>query len=455
MTTWQFTPVAACYALAAGISFVLSYLGLKLRPARGAGLFSLLTLFAGIWPLGYLLGFFNTDLVWKLFMLRLEYIGIIGSTFVWVLFVAVYVQYEHWLTKRTLLILGVIPFLTFFEVLFVEFHPFFYQAYTLTGTKGLVLFQKDYGPGFYIWAGFAYMMFPAGGLILIRGMLRMPPQLRRQTLPVFWVVVLSVVCNFLYIGGFNPFAPYDPTPLSFVANGLVFMIIMRRYRFLDIVPTAHDKVFQSIKAGVVVLDERARIQEMNPMAEQVLGQRQKDVLGRPAVDVFPQYENLVEHLSLGQEIKMEIRLGKQQRMFEFRSTPLKLKRSKSAGHIIMLYDIGRRKRMEDEQVRLIRELKQKNGQLSDALEEIKTLKGILPICSVCKKIRDDKGYWNLLEAYIETHSQASFTHGICPDCTDKMYGGEDWYVKMKQRKEKGAGNPQSGDPGQSSGSVSP
>jgi hypothetical protein len=51
----------------------------------------------------------------------------------------------------------------------------------------------------------------------------------------------------------------------------------------------------------------------------------------------------------------------------------------------------------------------------------KTLKGLLPICACCKNIRDDKGYWNRLETYIKEHSDADFTHGLCPDCIKKLY----------------------------------
>lgn len=60
-------------------------------------------------------------------------------------------------------------------------------------------------------------------------------------------------------------------------------------------------------------------------------------------------------------------------------------------------------------------------QLQKALSEIKTLKGFLPICASCKKIRDDKGYWTQIEAYIREHTEAEFTHGICPECMKKLY----------------------------------
>jgi len=65
-------------------------------------------------------------------------------------------------------------------------------------------------------------------------------------------------------------------------------------------------------------------------------------------------------------------------------------------------------------------LKRANMGLIKALGEVKTLSGLLPICASCKKIRDDKGYWNQLEAYIVHHTEATFTHGICPECSKKF-----------------------------------
>jgi two-component system cell cycle response regulator len=68
-----------------------------------------------------------------------------------------------------------------------------------------------------------------------------------------------------------------------------------------------------------------------------------------------------------------------------------------------------------------KELEQKNRELQEALETIKVLEGFIPICANCKKIRDDQGYWQQIEIYIENHSKATFTHGICPECRDELY----------------------------------
>ncbi len=67
------------------------------------------------------------------------------------------------------------------------------------------------------------------------------------------------------------------------------------------------------------------------------------------------------------------------------------------------------------------ELQTKNEQLQQALDQVKLLSGLLPICSNCKKIRDDQGYWQDIAVYIRDHSEAEFTHGICPDCMRTLF----------------------------------
>ncbi|HAT72876.1 MAG TPA: hypothetical protein DCS63_08685 [Elusimicrobia bacterium] len=69
----------------------------------------------------------------------------------------------------------------------------------------------------------------------------------------------------------------------------------------------------------------------------------------------------------------------------------------------------------------------KNSQLEETLKEVRTLQGLIPICANCKKIRDDKGFWQKVEVYLEERSNARFTHGLCEDCIQKLYGKEKWF----------------------------
>lgn len=82
--------------------------------------------------------------------------------------------------------------------------------------------------------------------------------------------------------------------------------------------------------------------------------------------------------------------------------------------LALVQDITERVLAEEERERLIQEL-------TEALARVKTLSGMLPMCSSCKKIRDDEGYWNQIEVYIGDHSEAEFSHGICPPCAKGLY----------------------------------
>ncbi len=89
-----------------------------------------------------------------------------------------------------------------------------------------------------------------------------------------------------------------------------------------------------------------------------------------------------------------------------------------------MLDITARKQVEEQREELIEALQK-------ALSEVKTLRGFLPICSYCKKIRDDKGYWSQIESYIHKHSDAEFSHGICPECAKKYFPDMDLYEDAK------------------------
>lgn len=80
-------------------------------------------------------------------------------------------------------------------------------------------------------------------------------------------------------------------------------------------------------------------------------------------------------------------------------------------------------------IQLERSLRQKNKELSGALAHVKQLKGLLPICMFCKKIRNDGNYWQQVEDYLVEHTEADFSHSICPECLEKHYPE---HVKKKE-----------------------
>jgi hypothetical protein len=71
----------------------------------------------------------------------------------------------------------------------------------------------------------------------------------------------------------------------------------------------------------------------------------------------------------------------------------------------------------------LKEIQAKNDVLNRQIEEIKTLRGLVPICAKCKNVRDDSGFWQTIEAYVCDHSEAEFSHSLCPECTNLLYPG--------------------------------
>lgn len=100
--------------------------------------------------------------------------------------------------------------------------------------------------------------------------------------------------------------------------------------------------------------------------------------------------------------------------FDVTADPIFNEENKLIAAVHILSDITEQKRRESEREKLI-------NALQKALTKVKTLSGLIPICSSCKKIRDDNGYWNQIEKYILEHSEAELTHGMCPECIEKLY----------------------------------
>ena len=161
----------------------------------------------------------------------------------------------------------------------------------------------------------------------------------------------------------------------------------------------------------------------NSGAEEMYGYSAEEVKGRSVSILVPPYRpeelpRIYEKIKRGERIQgyETVRVRKDGRTIEVSLTLSPIKNAVGAviGISAIERDITARRGEEAERLKLIHEL-------TDALGNIKTLKGLLPICSSCKKIRDDKGYWQKVESYISEHTQAEFTHGICPDCVRRVY----------------------------------
>lgn len=181
-------------------------------------------------------------------------------------------------------------------------------------------------------------------------------------------------------------------------------------------------IVESSEDAIIGVDLDGRIVSWNSGAERTYGYTADEAKGKsirmliPASRPEESPHNLTEFLHRPHIDRYETfhtRKDGQLVPVSVTRSPIKDSQGKTIGSSSIERDITLRKQEEQERLFLIQEL-------SRALANVKTLRGLLPICSSCKKIRDDHGYWTQLEAYISDHSEAEFTHGICPDCTAQM-----------------------------------
>jgi len=193
--------------------------------------------------------------------------------------------------------------------------------------------------------------------------------------------------------------------------------------------TRYRRLFETAQDGILILDaETGHISDVNPFLAEMLGHSQEEFLGKRLWEIGAFKDREASKTAFSElqskgyvrydDLPLETKDGRLMAV-EFVSNVYQVNHHKVIQCNIR--DITFRKRIEEERRELIHDLQ-------DALSKIKRLRGLLPICASCKKIRDDKGYWNELEAYISEHSEAEITHGFCPDCMKKLYGvvlGED------------------------------
>jgi len=172
---------------------------------------------------------------------------------------------------------------------------------------------------------------------------------------------------------------------------------------------------------IVVYDPAGKTTYINPAFEENYGWSIAELIGKK-IDFVPRDEldrtlEAWRRTLAGEKVFFETRrYTKDGRILDIqlRTAIIKDGQGNHLASVVTHRDITPLKQIEIERERLIEDLQQ-------ALSRIKTLSGLLPICASCKRIRDDQGYWNQIEAYIQSHSAAEFSHGICPECMKKHY----------------------------------
>lgn len=180
----------------------------------------------------------------------------------------------------------------------------------------------------------------------------------------------------------------------------------------------NETIVQTVPGAIVVTDVNGIFTFVNPATTSLVGYEPEELLGQHWSIIFPpNQEPIVKAAEIRRtqgkadcyELELRCKDGTRLPILISGSPRFDAHTGCFAGTMAVLTDISERVRAEEAREKIIVELEQ-------VLSQVKQLQGFLPICSYCKKIRDDQNYWKQVETYIEEHSEALFTHSICPDC---------------------------------------
>ena len=329
----------------------------------------------------------------------------------WFLFCLHFSGYSR-LARRIAPVLWIVPVVAIAIVFTNPFHHWHWEVVSFTRVGPFMRMAVDkYGDWFWVFASWTSFLVLAGTSTVALSIIRKSLAIHRQVIMVATATLIPILFNAIYLLRLVPGWDKDFTPIGYGTAGVLFTLGVFYNRLFDIVPLARRALVEALPDAVLAIESGNRLLEMNTRARELFALEElfpgsslpKEGLLFTVIDAFGQ-RDMVE---FGDDEKG---------WYEGRCTTIS-----AGGRNLQLYsfrDITERRRLLQDKTRLV-------TRLSEALTELKTLRGIVPICSSCKKIRDDSGYWQQVDEYISTHTDIEFTHGICPDCRQQLYGQDE------------------------------
>lgn len=346
------------------IYFIMAFFVLWLfRASAGGKSFVVLMLAGCIYSAGYYFELHSLNLVDVFYWLKVEYIGITVLPVMWVIFTAKYSKKERWLNPAIIAALFIVPLITYIMVCTNNSYHLFYQSISMSMVGSLSILHISEGPWYWVHIVYLNLLVLTGNIILLQMWRQTPIPLNRQYAAMFLGSLVPWVALFVYLSGNSPFN-LDLSPFGMIVTGLVYLFSLVHYRIFDLVPVASSVVLENIRDGVMVVDARERVVDMNAAAVRFFGKK-ADILGNKLSTLFqPAYGipvSMMNAASGNWEFQHDTLDGPHWLNMTF--SPLATREGKTRGYAIIIQDITKRKQDQTQ-------LEQANTKLHRHVEEL-------------------------------------------------------------------------------------
>jgi len=403
-------PQTVIFILGALLCAGAALLGLRRRDKPGGWPFIGLMLACAVWTGGAAVESAVMGESLKVFWSQMEYCGLVFVGIFLLFFALAYTRQTQLLGRDMRLLLWLIPLGSLALVWTNPWHHAMWTRFS-PGSEAANVLVYHRGPFFWFIPGYTYAFIALGFGVFANACRSCGVAIRRQYLVFMLSGLFPLGTGCVYLFGQNWVKGMDVAPMGFSVAGLMIAWNFFRLQLLDLVPIGREMLVEKIPDGMIVFDGKGRLVDINPTARRLLGAVKDPEDSRILREQYPALEDL---FVANEEKQCELTFSDGTVDVSITMVPLYRKGGQLQGRLLILHDIT-------EQKAVAREREKNIAELSQAIAQIKTLENLLPICCSCKKIRDDNGYWQQLEAYILEHAGVTFSHGLCPECARKLY----------------------------------
>ncbi len=338
--TLQFSWVILPSAIAGILGLFSAWLLWSRRIAKGALPLAFLFISISIWSISYAFELAVPSYTASVFWLKNEYFGIVSVPVFWLLFCLRYTNLKKPTDRNFLIIFSIIPLITLGLAFTNDYHQLIWSKHTLTSMYGIELLKLDYGRWFWIHIIYSYLLYLAGLYFLIQTYLKTPSNMRLQIRLILLAGLIPGIANYIYLTDSNPLPMVDLTALSFTISGTLIIYVLFFHRFLDIIPIARNTTIENMRDGIIVVDLRDRIVDVNPAAEKIIKSSFSEVVGQSASEVL---SDLAEWITLSKEQQTPVKVitigeGQNKQLFVLNLLPLSDSQGELVGHSILFHN---------------------------------------------------------------------------------------------------------------------
>jgi PAS domain S-box-containing protein len=334
-------PYALMLVFAALIPAVLTFSILRNHPTLGVRSFSVLMAAVSLWALAALFEVSLQELQAKILSYKIKYLFIVMVPASWLAFSLYYSNRVRRLKKIWLGLLMVMPALTLALVATNSYHHWMFTGFTLAKTGRYLLIHPNFGTFFWVHATYSYLVLLAGFVLLTKHQIDSPASHRFQVISLMVGGMAPWISNIVFIFKIGDSTNFDFTPVAFAISGIAFMWGILRYKLLDIVPIARDLVIQNMFDGVIVVDNKEIIIDINRTARHLSGIARANVTGLRADKGLVWWRTFKHHFMFGEQEQLpilELEVGDRTHRLQLTCAPI-LVENKPLGHVITMHDV--------------------------------------------------------------------------------------------------------------------